>query len=90
MYADVRPIEDAPDDVLSFGDISPDAIRDLCQQHVPGWSQLNRESFCIDQLCEGLSNQNFKVAQSATNSTGSTDFIMVFVLDVRAAIWVIM
>lgn len=58
---DVRPIEEAPADVLSFGDIPPDMIRDLCQINVPGWSQINKEALIIDQLCEGLSNQNFKV-----------------------------
>lgn len=58
---DVRAIEDAPADVLGFGDISPDTIRSIVKEGVPGWNQVPSEQINIDQLCEGLSNQNFKV-----------------------------
>jgi len=57
----VRPIENAPADVLSFGDTSPTGIRNYCQEHVPGWAAVPHEEIYVDQLCEGLSNQNFKV-----------------------------
>ncbi|CAK0840197.1 unnamed protein product, partial [Prorocentrum cordatum] len=57
-----QAIEDAPVDVLNFSEVSaPETVRDICHEKVPGWSLLPRESIRIDQLCEGLSNQNFKV-----------------------------
>lgn len=65
---DVRPIEDAPPEVLTFGDMSASAIRTICKNGVPGWAQVPEEDISIDQLCEGLSNQNFKVY---LNSSGS-------------------
>jgi choline/ethanolamine kinase len=59
---DVRALEDAPADVLSFSAVSdPDTVRSICHQKVPGWGLLPKDSIRIDQLCEGLSNQNFKV-----------------------------
>jgi thiamine kinase-like enzyme len=56
-----RPIEEAPADVLEFGDFSPAGIRKICRKKVPGWSEVQADQINIDQLCEGLSNQNFKV-----------------------------
>jgi thiamine kinase-like enzyme len=61
-FLNVRPIEETPADILSFGEnVSRENIRFLCQQNVPGWSEVIGDNIIIDQLCEGLSNQNFKV-----------------------------
>lgn len=60
----LRPMEDAPEDapMRQFSDVShPDAVRSICHANVPGWVAFPPESIVIDQLCEGLSNQNFKV-----------------------------
>jgi len=79
-YADpiggVRPIEDAPADVLAFGDLLPDSIRRICQESVPGWSEVQPENIRIDQLCEGLSNQNFKVYLPAGQKAGLTPCVL--------------
>jgi len=58
----VRPLEAAPDKVKNFSDVSrPEMIRSLCHSHVPGWKAFPEEELAIDQICEGLSNQLFKV-----------------------------
>mmetsp|Transcript_91271 Transcript_91271/g.199939 ORF Transcript_91271/g.199939 Transcript_91271/m.199939 type:complete len:482 (+) Transcript_91271:128-1573(+) len=58
----LRPLEAAPLDVLNFSDVSrPEVVRDLCHKNVPGWSAYSKEKIAIDQICEGLSNQLFKV-----------------------------
>eukprot|EP00927_Polykrikos_kofoidii_P032213 TRINITY_DN27510_c0_g1_i1.p1 TRINITY_DN27510_c0_g1~~TRINITY_DN27510_c0_g1_i1.p1 ORF type:complete len:496 (+),score=56.17 TRINITY_DN27510_c0_g1_i1:71-1558(+) len=58
----LRPLEDAPMEVQNFSEVSkPDVIRDLCRANVPGWSTLADEHILVEQIMEGLSNQNFKV-----------------------------
>lgn len=58
----VRRLEDAPDEVQKFSDVSnADMVRSICHSKVPGWENFMPERILIDQLCEGLSNQNFKV-----------------------------
>jgi len=58
----VRRLEDAPPDVQQFSNISnAEMVRSICHSHVPGWSNYPKDRILIDQLCEGLSNQNFKV-----------------------------
>lgn len=58
----VRPLEAAPKEVLAFSEISkPETIRGICLSRVPGWSVMKAEDLHIDQICEGLSNQLFKV-----------------------------
>ena len=48
---------------ISSGDIShPDRVKKLCLEHIPGWSQVPPADVTINQLCEGLSNQLFKVS----------------------------
>jgi choline kinase len=57
----VRPLEEVPADMLAFGNVSGDTMRSICQASIPGWASVPSENIRIDQLCEGLSNQNFKV-----------------------------
>lgn len=59
---ELRALDLAPAGVRSFSDIStPEAVRDVCCKEVPGWAALPRDALNVNQLCEGLSNQNFKV-----------------------------
>lgn len=74
--AGVRPIEDAPADVLTFGDVSPERIRTICQASVPGWSEVSPDDISVDQLCEGLSNQNFKVYLPNSKQQGLTQCVL--------------
>lgn len=58
----VRRLEEAPPDVQQFSNVSnAEMVRSICHSHVPGWSNYPEDKILIDQLCEGLSNQNFKV-----------------------------
>lgn len=58
----VRPLEDAPEEVQQFSEVSnAETVRSICHANVPGWSYFDKDRILIDQLCEGLSNQNFKV-----------------------------
>jgi thiamine kinase-like enzyme len=60
-----------------FSDVSnPETIRDICVEKVPGWdkfsSAVDRSSIKIHQLCEGLSNQIFKVyVENASANNGA-------------------
>jgi thiamine kinase-like enzyme len=61
-HIDVRPLEDVPERFQQFSDFTnADIVRDICAKNVPGWNQFPKDRILIDQLCEGLSNQNFKV-----------------------------
>lgn len=61
-FPSVRAFEDAPEDVRFFSSVSTaEAVRAICHSRVPGWSELDPSIIEIDQLCEGLSNQNFRV-----------------------------
>lgn len=69
----LRPLEEAPSDVLNFSAVSkPSLIRDLCRASVPGWSAIPENQVVIDQLGEGLSNQNFKVHLDIPGGDGQT------------------
>jgi thiamine kinase-like enzyme len=58
----VRALEEAPKEVQNFSEFSsPEVIRNICAESVPGWNALPKKNLRVDQLCEGLSNQNFKV-----------------------------
>lgn len=72
----VRAIEDAPPEVLTFGDMSPTAIRMICKGNVPGWNLVPDDDICIDQLCEGLSNQNFKVYLNSEAKNSLTSCVL--------------
>ena len=59
----VEKYDDIPNRILEFGDVShPDRVKQLCLEHIPGWSQVPPADVTINQLCEGLSNQLFKVS----------------------------
>mmetsp|Transcript_53578 Transcript_53578/g.120820 ORF Transcript_53578/g.120820 Transcript_53578/m.120820 type:complete len:464 (+) Transcript_53578:60-1451(+) len=68
----MRALEDAPLNVRSFSELSSaGAVRSVCHAKVPGWSSLPIQEIQVDQLCEGLSNQNFKVHVNIPNVTVS-------------------
>jgi thiamine kinase-like enzyme len=64
QYLDV---DDAPNQNFSqFSEVSnPETIREICSRQVPGWDKYlenaDLNSIKIHQLCEGLSNQIYKV-----------------------------
>lgn len=61
-FPTVRPLDQAPEEIKFFSHVSTvDTIRALCQTHLPGWGELDPGCIEIDQLCEGLTNQNFRV-----------------------------
>ena len=71
----LRPFNAAevPAEVLEFSAVSdPVAIRNICAQRVPGWSNLSPEALVISQVCEGLSNQIFKVSIPPISYDGSS------------------
>jgi choline kinase len=57
---DLRPIADAPPSIFNFSSTTSQ-IASLCGRFVPGWENY-QNSLEISQLCEGLSNQNFRVS----------------------------
>jgi len=80
-----RALEDAPSDVLSFSEATkPDVIRAVCQRRVPGWQSIHEKAIAIDQLCEGLSNQNFKVHVPPSDATVPCVLFRVYGKDVDA------
>ena len=60
----LRPLGDTlPVDILGFSSVSdPKVIRGICVSQVPGWSSVPADTLIVSQLCEGLSNQIFKVS----------------------------
>ncbi|KAF4717627.1 hypothetical protein FOZ62_025086 [Perkinsus olseni] len=60
----ISGLNDMPDNVTDFSSLSkPAKIAELCVQKVPGWQgRVNPEDVEINQLCEGLSNQLFRVS----------------------------
>lgn len=67
----VRPLEAAPEKVFNFSEVSrPETIRSICKQKVPGWARYSEDQIAIDQICEGLSNQLFKVHVDMDHSEG--------------------
>lgn len=58
-----RPLSAAPKEVLDFSSFSsPQLVSRLCVERVPGWYSVDAAELRVSQLCEGLSNQIFKVS----------------------------
>lgn len=73
-------VDDAPSNtsLRQFSEVShPETIREICSRQVPGWDKylesVGRESIKIHQLCEGLSNQIFKVYVENVGSPSNGD-----------------
>ena len=63
----LRDIPDGavPEGLAEFSDVSnPDVIARIALKSIPGWAQFRREDIVISQICEGLSNQLFKLSLS--------------------------
>jgi choline kinase len=63
----MREISDGavPDGLTDFSDVSnPEVIAKIALRSIPGWTDFRREDIVISQICEGLSNQLFKLSLS--------------------------